>query len=118
MASRIPSGLGAVGQAHGGRRHQVPDIAHEQHGAAGQGEGLALGESHSRSGSSVRARRPDFSKVALVAAHDAEPVAVGLGLIGGIDGGDRSASESTMVKLVQGGFKKDVGEACRVSFAD
>ena len=114
MASRMPSGrFGAVWQVDSGVGHQMADIADEQQARPGRVKGLPSGESHSRSGSSVRVRwRPPLSKVAVeVAAHHAEPVAVGRDLVVGVDRGD---GVFEVDDGGEGGFEDDVGEACRV----
>ena len=83
--------LGPVGQQDGGRRHQMADVAHEQQTAALQGHGRAVGGRPV----AVRLKRARQGLAALpegrrqVAAHQAQPVAIGLDLVGGVDGRDR-----------------------------
>ncbi len=107
----------SVGQPHGRRRHQVADVAHEQQGPAGQGHGRSVGH---RDGP-VRVEGAGEGPAALVegldqiATHQAQPVAVGLDLVGGVDRGDG------ILKIDdgrQGRFQHHIGDPRGVVAAD
>ena len=109
-------GLAAVGQSHCRRGHQVAHVAYEQQAAARQRERRAI---HGGIGA-VRREAPHQFTAALVEAgfqralHQAQPMAIGLHLVGGIhgrhgvfevdDGGER-------------GFEQHIGQARRVGGA-
>ena len=118
---RVHDALGdlVAGVAPQDRRvgHQVADVAHEQQRAAVQGDGLAAGAGVDAVG--VEATREGLAALADLFGQgrleDAEPVAVGQHLVGGVDHRDR-------VFQVEDGrkrrFQHQVGDSGRVGRAD
>ena len=102
---------------HGVGVHVVADIADQHEAAAGQGELAAA-----RAGVfAVRLEPPGQGLAVLleaggqVALHQAEPVAIDVDLVGGVDGGDAVLE---VLDGGDGGFEDEVGDAGRVGGAD
>ena len=91
--NRIHDPLGrlrSVRQTNGRGRHQMPDVAHEQQAAPLQDHRRPV----RRGPLAIRLQSAGQGLAALlerrrqIAAHQTQPVAIGLGLVGRIDGGD------------------------------
>ena len=101
--------LAAVFQQHGLGLHQVAHIAHQQGGTALQGLGLAVRRGDvlvtiEAAGQRLAALLEGFFQIAV---HQAEPVGVGVDLVGAVNGGDG------IFKVHNGGergFHQDVGD--------
>ena len=106
-----------IGQQHGGIGHQMADIADKHQAAARQGEGLAVEVDivAIRVGLAFDGLAALFEGGIEITAHQAEPVAVGQGLVLDIDRRDRIFH---IDDRGQRGFHQHIGNMGRIVLAD
>ena len=118
-AHGVQNGLGRLGavKLHRIRHHVVAHIAHQHHRTAMQGQAAAGGGGINAVG--IEPARHDLAALLEAgferAIHQAEPVAIDLHLIRGIDGGD------AVLAILNGGqrrFQHQIGHAGQILVAD